>query len=255
MIVGFAGSGNIAAAMARGWAGADGGPEQMLFTDSGSGRAASLADEVGGEALDSNQELAERADLLVLAVKPNALDAVAAQAQGAPAVLSLLGATSVSRVAEAFPEAAAFRVMPNLAVEVRRGVLCLATATGVSQSLTREVKAMLEPLGRVVEMDDELIDPATVAMGCSPAFLATAVQAIAEASAVEGLDPELSLSLTVDSAAGTAEMLRRHRPDELRRAVASPGGITEAGLAELERRGGAEAFAEAVRASLARMRQ
>jgi pyrroline-5-carboxylate reductase len=252
MIVGFAGSGNIAAAMARGWAAGDGGPEQMLFTDSGSGRAAELADAVGGERLDSNRDLAERADLLVLAMKPNALDAVAAEAQKAPAVLSLLGPTSLNQVAEAFPGAAALRAMPNVGVELRRGVICFAAAEGVAEDLQSDVKGSLELLGRVVELDDELFEAASAVMGCSPAYLALVMEAIAEAGAAEGLDSELAHSLVVDTAVGTAELLRQRHPADLRSAVASPGGSTEAGLAELEQEQVAEAFAKAVRASMKR---
>jgi pyrroline-5-carboxylate reductase len=223
----------------------------MLFTDSGSGRAAALAAEVGGGAVDSNAELAERCDVLVLAMKPKAL-AAAAEAQGAEIVVSLLGATPLPRIAEAFPDAIAFRVLPNPAVEVHRGVLCLVAGEAPAEA-TRKVKELFEPLGRIVELDDSLMDPATVAMGCSMAFLTVAIQAVAEASAVDGLEDELSLSLTVDTTAGTAEMLRRYSPTELRRIVASPGGDTEAGLEELEGRDGAESFEAAVRASLARM--
>jgi pyrroline-5-carboxylate reductase len=254
MVVGFAGSGNIAAAMARGWAAEDDGPERMLFTDSGSGRAAALAEEVGGEALDSNSELAERAGLVVLAVKASALEEVAGEAQAAPAVLSLLGATSLEQVAQAFPDAAAFRVMPNLGVELHRGVLCFAAAEGVEDQLVAEVRDLLELLGRLVEIDDALFDAATAVMGCSPAYLALAMEAIAEAGAADGLDQQLAHSLVVDAAAGTVELLRSRHPADLRDAVASPGGSTEAGLDVLEREGVAEAFTEAVRASLARMR-
>jgi pyrroline-5-carboxylate reductase len=253
MIVGFVGAGNIASSIARGWAASDAGPEQMLFTDSGSGRAAALAAEVGGEAVESNAELAQRCDLLLLAMKPKELDAIAPEAQGAEIVVSLLGATPLPRIADAFPDATTFRVLPNPAVEVQRGVLCLVAGEAPAET-TSKVKALFEPLGRLEELDDSLMDQATMAMGCSMAFFAVAVQAIAEASAVDGLEDDLSLSLTVDTAAGTAEMLRLHSPTELRRLVASPGGDTEAGLEELERKEGAEAFAAAVRASLASSR-
>jgi pyrroline-5-carboxylate reductase len=249
MIVGFAGAGNIAGAIARGWASADRGPETMLFTDSGSGRAAVLAGEVGGEAVDTNQELAERSDVLLLAMKPKFLDPVAAQTQGATVVVSLLGATPLPSVAAAFPDATAIRVLPNPAVEVHRGVMCIAAGPAPAQTVT-EVKALFEPLGRLVEIDDSLMDQATSVMGCAMAFFAVPPEAIAEAGAVDGLDPDLSLSLAVDTMAGTAEMLRRHSPSELRGIVASPGGDTEAGLRELERQKGAEAFAAAARASL-----
>jgi pyrroline-5-carboxylate reductase len=245
MVVGFCGSGNMAAAMARGWSGA---VDSMLFTDSGSGRARALAAELGGEALASNAELAQRADVVVLAVKPAKLERVAAELQEAKAIVSLLGATSLERVTGLFPGAEAVRVMPNVGVEVRRGVLCVAGAESA------QIRSLLGMLGRVVELPDAEFDAATAVMGCSPAYLALAVEAIADAGAEDGLDPELARELVVETAAGTAELLRFHGPADVRTAVASPGGSTEAGLEALGRAGAREAFAAAVRASLERMR-
>jgi len=250
MVIGFVGAGNMAAAMARGWVGEF---ERMLFSDSGSGRAARLAEEVGGEALDSNRELAAAADLVVLAVKPAKLDEVAAELGEAQAVVSLLGATPLERVAEALPEAAAFRVMPNVAVEVRRGVLCFAAADGVGGELRDQVKGKLELLGHLVELPDAQFDAATAVMGCAPAYFALAVEAIADAGADAGLDGELSRRLVIETAAGTAELLQRLHPADLRKAVASPGGSTEAGLDALDSHGARGAFTAAVKASLARM--
>jgi pyrroline-5-carboxylate reductase len=235
----------MAAAMARGWAGAAG---SMLFTDSGSGRAAELAQELGGEALSSNAELAERADLVVLAVKPAKLEEVAAELRGAKTVVSLLGATPLERVATLFPGVETIRVMPNVGVEVRRGVLCVA---GAESPQTRSLLALL---GHVVELPDSQFDAATAVMGCAPAYLALAVEAIADAGAEDGLDPDLARELVVETTAGTAELLRLRHPADVRRAVASPGGSTEAGLEALDREGAGEAFAAAVRASLERMR-
>ncbi len=106
------------------------GLDELLFTDSGSGRAGELATEVGGEAVESNVELAERADVVVLAVKPAKLDEVAAELAEAKTVVSLLGATSLERVRGAFPGAEVVRVMPNVGVEVREGVLCRGRRAG-----------------------------------------------------------------------------------------------------------------------------
>lgn len=245
MIVGFVGSGNMAAAMARGMAGA---VEGMLFTDSGSGRAAELAGELGGEALSVNAELAERADVVVLAVKPARLEEAAVELGGARTVVSLLGATPLERVRAAFPEAEVVRVMPNVGVEVRRGVLCLA---GEPDPALRQ---LLETLGHVVELEDSEFDAATAVMGCAPAYLALAVEAIADAGAADGLDAGLARELVVETTAGTAELLRLRHPADVRRAVASPGGSTEAGLEALDREGARAAFEAAVRASLERMR-
>ena len=241
MVIGFVGSGSMAAAMARGWAGAVDG---MLFSDSGSGRAARLAAELGGEAL-GNEEIAARADLVVLAVKPNDLDAVAPQLQDAKEVVSVLDAVPLQRLAEALPGARVLRAIPNVGVEVRKGVLCVAGEAG------EEARAKLAVLGRVVEVaEGEDFDAAAEVMGCSPAYLALAVEAIADAGAANGLDPELALELVVETAVGTAELLRRHTPAELRKAVASPGGSTEKGLEALEREGVRGAFEAAVEASL-----
>lgn len=245
MIIGFCGAGSMAAAMARGLAGEVGG---LLFTDSGSGRAEVLAGEVGGEALGSNAELAERSDVVLLAVKPAKLTEVAAELAAAKAVVSLLGATSLATVAASFPGAEVARVMPNVGVEVRRGVLCVAGSPGA------ELRGLLEGLGHVVELPDSEFDAATAVMGCSPAYLALAVEAISEAGVADGLDPELARELVVETAAGTAELLRVRHPADVRTAVASPGGSTEAGLEALDREGVREAFAAAVRASLERMR-
>jgi pyrroline-5-carboxylate reductase len=245
MIVGFIGSGSMAAAMARGWA-RD--AEAMLFSDSGSGRAGRLAAELGGEALD-NREIAARADFLVLAVKPAKLGEVAPELQEAGRLVSVLAAVPVDRLREAFPAAEVLRVMPNVGVEVRRGVLCAAGEAAP------EVREMLERLGRVVDLPDGEFDAATAVMGCAPAYLALAVEAIADAGGAASLHPQTSLELVVEAAAGTAELLRRHHPAELRRAVASPGGSTEAGLEALEREGARRAFEAAVQASLERMRR
>lgn len=245
VIVGFVGSGSMAAAMARGWKGS---VDSMLFTDSGSGRAQGLAEELGGEALASNRELAERADVVVLAVKPAKLDEVAPELASAKVVASLLGATSLERISSLFPDAEAIRVMPNVGVEVRRGVLCVAGAE------SPDTRALLDKLGHVVELPDSQFDAATAVMGCAPAYLALAVEAIADAGAEDGLDPELARELVVETAAGTAELLRDRHPADVRKAVASPGGSTEAGLEALDREGAREAFEAAVKASLEKMR-
>ncbi len=246
MIVGFIGSGSMAAAIARGW---EGEFDSMLFSDSGSGRAAALAAELGGEAV-ANEEAAERADLLVLAVKPGKLEQVAPQLRRAREVISMLAIVPLARLREALPgEARVLRLMPNVAVEVRRGVLCVA---GEASEETREKLALL---GRVVELRDEQLDAATAAFACTPAYFALAVEALAEAAAAAGIEPRLARELVVETAAGTAELLRDHEPAALRQAVASPGGATEAGLEALEREGARAAFGAAVEASLERMRR
>jgi pyrroline-5-carboxylate reductase len=245
MVIGFIGSGSMAAALARGLAGQVDG---MLFSDSGSGRAVALAEELGGEALPS-EKVARRADALILAVKPAALDTVAPSLQEAGEIVSVLAATPLARLREAFPGATILRTMPNVGVEVRKGVICIA-----GDDPSPGVAAALEQIAHVVAIEEEDFDGVTAVMGCAPAYLALAVEAIADAGAEDGLDPELARELIVETTAGTAELLRRRHPADVRRAVASPGGSTEAGLEELDRHGARDAFAAAVDGSLRRMR-
>lgn len=245
MIVGFCGAGNMAAAIARGWAGQW---ERVLFFDPDSGRAGKLAAELGGEAVGSNGELAEQADVVVLAVKPGALQQAADELAGVRSVVSILGATALEQVETAFPSAKVGRVMPNVAVEVGSGVLCIAG------EFSPEVREKLSVLGAVVELPDSQFDIATALMACSPAYFALAAEALAEAGVAEGLDPGLVEKLVVEAAAGAGSLMRIRRPADVRVSVTSPGGSTEAGLEALDREGTRAAFAAAVRASLERMR-
>jgi pyrroline-5-carboxylate reductase len=244
MLIGFVGSGNMAAAMARGWSGEF---ERMLFSDASSGRAAELADELGGE-VASNAEIAESADLVLLAVKPAALEAVAPELGAARSVVSVLAATPLERLRPALPGAEVLRVMPNVGVEVRRGVLCVAGQASA------EVREKLELLGQVIELAEANFDAATAIMGCAPAYFALVAEALADAGVAAGLGSERARELVVETAAGTAELLRGREPAAVRAAVASPGGATEAGLEVLERQGAREALTAAVEASLERMR-
>jgi pyrroline-5-carboxylate reductase len=254
MKVGFAGAGNMAGAMARGWASGPGGPEALLFCDVDGERAEMLAAEAGGETRGTLRELAGDSDVVVLAVKPAALEAVSEELEGgAPALLSLLGVTPTARIAEAFPGVPVLRVMPNQPVEVRRGVLCHAPAHEMPDDLRDELLRLLAALGEVVAIGEEQIDAAMAIMSSSPAYIALVAEALGRGGRREGLDPAVADRLVTGALAGTAELLRKRDPATIRATVASPGGATEAGLTQLE---GVveEAFVKAVNASLERFR-
>jgi pyrroline-5-carboxylate reductase len=248
--LGFAGAGNMAAAMARGWARSGAGP-QMLFCDLDSERAQTLADEVGGETREDLASLVADSDALLLAVKPDALDAVATELGGqAPPILSVMAATALERINAAFPGVPALRVMPNQPVEVGRGVLVHAAPQEGADALLD----LLPVLGTTFELPEETIEAAMAVMSCSPAYVALFAEALAEAGAQDGLEPALSLELVAGTLEGTAELLRERDPEAIRKAVAPPGGATEAGLNALDAGGFPGAIAGAVEASLARFR-
>jgi pyrroline-5-carboxylate reductase len=258
MRIGFVGAGNMATGLARGWKAAEGeagAPEAMLFSDADHERAAALAEEVGGEALTSNRELAESCDLVVLAVKPNTLDAVAGEvAEAGRPVLSILAGTKLETLASALPNVDLIRVMPNLGAQLRQAVLCVVYGDRVDPDLRKRASAALALLGEVIELDEDLIDAATAIMGCTPGYLALMAEALVEAGKKEGLTERQSQAMAAKAMSATGGLLEVREPAELRRAVASPGGMTEAGLEALEGRDFRSAVQAAVDASLARVR-
>jgi pyrroline-5-carboxylate reductase len=245
--IGLIGAGNMASALARGWG------EPVLATDSGSGRAAKLVAELGGEALASNAELAQRADVVMLCHKPAGLQKVAAEIRdSAEVVVSVLAATPLARVQESYPQATVFKAMPNLAVEVHRGITCWVAPDDADPQLASSVRALFERLGRVEELPEMQMDIATGTVGVSPAYLALIAEAQVDAAIKQGLPSAVATDLVVEAIAGSAELLRARGGDTLgvRRAVASPGGSTVRGLAVLERAGIRVAFSDALEAVL-----
>jgi pyrroline-5-carboxylate reductase len=243
MPVGFIGAGNMARALARGLG------EPVLASDGGSGRAAALVGELGGEALDS-AGVAQRADLVVLACKPYQLDAVAPALQGARRVISLLGATPIEAVRSALPNAQVAKAMPNTPVEVRRGVTVLADES----DMLEEARAFFERVGKVFELPERLMDVATGTVGVSPAYTAVIAEAQIDAAVKFGVRAELASEIVVEGLLGSAELIAARGYDTLavRREVTSPGGSTARGLQALEERGLRAAFGEALRAVLNR---
>jgi pyrroline-5-carboxylate reductase len=234
-LLGFAGAGNIARALAVGLG------EPALFSDGGSGRAVALAELVGGEAV-SNAELARRADVVVLAHKPAQLKAVAAELSGARVVLSLLGRVTLEQLEAALPDAAVTRAMPNTAVAVRRGVTCVCGAEGLDELLAR--------VGIVVRLPEQLMDPAVAVSGVAPAYVSLIAEAWVDAAVGQGIPAAQAAELVCAGLAGSTALLEARGMDTLavRREVTSPGGMTARGLRVLERAGLRTAFADAAAA-------
>jgi pyrroline-5-carboxylate reductase len=235
MKLGLIGAGNMASALARGIG------RPVLVHDVDEAKAGALADAVGGQAVGSNAELAERADVLVLCHKPKQLEEVAAEVgDRAKVVVSILAATSTEQLAAAYPNAAVYRFIPNMPTEVRRGVLCYVPGPGAADGPEDEILALLGRAGAVIRLDEEpLIEPAMALMSCGPAFMALVAESFAEAGAAHGLDRDDAMRMVVETMGGTADYLAKHGYDApaLRERVATPGGVTERGLITLEERG------------------
>jgi pyrroline-5-carboxylate reductase len=218
-------------------------------------RAAALADEVGGEALATGVEVAQRADLVVLCHKPAQMQSVAAElAPHARAVMSILAATPLADVKAAYPDRPVYRALPSTPVAVRQGAVILASDAEQDAQLDAAVRGLLEGLGTLVVLDDGMVDIAMGLMSNAPAYYALVVEAQVDAGVRHGLTADQASRLVVQTMAGTAELLRREGYDTLavRRAVTSPGGSTARGLDALERGGLRAAFSSALDAILRR---
>jgi pyrroline-5-carboxylate reductase len=251
MQVGLIGAGNMARALARGWG------RPVLCSDPIAQRADALAGETGGEALATNAEVAQRADLVVLCHKPAQLGDVAAEvAPHARAIASILAATPLQALNAAYPHRPVYRFIPSLPVEVRQGAVVQAAAEAQDAELDARVHDLFAQLGTLVVLPDALVDVAMGLMSCGPAYVALVAEAQIDAGVRRGIPAAQGAELVVQTLAGTAELLRRRGNDTqaIRREVASPGGVTARGLDALERAGLRAAFSDALDAVLGRDR-
>ncbi len=247
MKIGLIGCGNMARSLARGWG------QPVLCADPVRERAQALVDELGGEVLGSNAEVAQKADLVVLCHKPAQLDSVAAEvAPHAKAVASILAATPLAALHAAYPGIPVYRFIPSLPVEVRQGAVVQARGPEQDTALDAVVGELFADLGTLVVLEDSLVDVAMGLMSCGPAYVALIAEAQIDAGVRKGVPAAQGAELVVQTLAGTAELLRRRGYDTVavRREVTSPGGLTARGLDALERGGVRAAFSDALDAVL-----
>jgi pyrroline-5-carboxylate reductase len=244
-MLGIIGAGNMAGALARGWG------EPVLATDGGSGRAARLVAEIGGEVVETNAELVRRADTIILGHKPPQLHDIASRVDASgKQVFSVLGPTTVAELRKAYPNSTVARIMPNTPVELRKGVSCIAEGGEAAVPL-------FERVGRVFVLPEAQMNLAVAMIGVTPAYIAVLVEAMVDAASLNGLAPKLGADMFLETLIGTAHLIAAKDFDTLRvrRAVASPGESTVRGVAALERCGIRPMLQEAMKDVLTRLSQ
>ncbi|WP_028966375.1 pyrroline-5-carboxylate reductase family protein [Sphingomonas phyllosphaerae] len=183
-------------------------------------------------------------DVVVLGIKPQQLDEVAAvhreRVREAPLLVSMLAGPDPARLSAAFPGPVAIQTMPNLPVELGRGVVAIH-APEAPAAAHATVDRLMAPLGLVEWFDDAARFAAAGALsGCGPAFLFRFVDAMAAGGVAIGLDPAQAAAVALATVEGAAAMVAAsdRSPAALADAVASPGGMTRAGLNVLDEAGG-----------------
>jgi len=262
-ILGVIGVGQMGGALVRGMVRAGVlAPEQIVVADADPERLAALAKELGVKTAASNSQAAERSESVLLAVKPGLAagiaNEIAAAVGGEQTLVSVATGVLIERLRDALgrPDAAVIRVMPNTPALVGAGAFAVA-APGVALERVEALKRLLEPLGRVVVVGEELMDAVTGLSGSGPAFVFVMIEAMADGGVAAGLPRSTAQLLAAQTVLGAAKMVleTEEHPAALKDAVASPGGTTIAGLSKLERGGFRAAIVSAVRAAAKRARE
>jgi pyrroline-5-carboxylate reductase len=244
----FIGGGNMATALIGGLRESD--PQAVIeVVDPSEEARARLTRDHGLQAHARPDEAAPRADVLVLAVKPQLLDAALGPVASLLAenprpdrlLLSVLAGTPLGHLrallAEAGTDLPLVRAMPNTPALLGAGITALCAGPDCGEDHRRRAESLLRGAGEVVWIEDEeLMHVVTGLSGSGPAYFFLLIEALRDAGVALGLDASIAQRLAVHTAHGAGLMARDTGVvvDELRRRVTSPGGTTEAGLASLE---------------------
>jgi pyrroline-5-carboxylate reductase len=213
-------------------------------------------------ALSTDAAAAWRCGTVLLAVKPQQLEAVAAAAPrpaGAevPLLISVLAGVTLARLQRLFPGWRIVRAVPNTPCLVRAGLTGLAFAETVDPEQRRWVLSLFARVGEVLELPEPQLDAFLALTSSGPAFVALVAEAMADGAVAAGLPRQQAHHLAHRTLAGTAALLQEQQlhPAQLKDMVSSPGGTTIAGLRALESGGLRSALIEAVLAAAERSRQ
>jgi pyrroline-5-carboxylate reductase len=214
------------------------------------------------EATTSNPVAVKGAAIVVIAVKPQDIDALLGEIGSLlstkQTVLTVAAAIPTkrieARIADGVP---VVRAMPNSPSTVHEGMAGISAGAHADDSHLAQAEEVLSHLGRVVRVQEDAMDAITAVSGSGPAYFALLAEAMIEAGILLGLSREISTTLVVQTMLGTAKQLRDEKmhPVELRESVTSPGGTTIAAIRELEQAGVRAAFLNAIQAAMNRARE
>lgn len=231
----LAGAGKMGGAMLRAWLGAGLAPGAITVIDPDPAADISSLAKDAGFALN---QPAPAPEVLVLAIKPQALDeatSLAALAGPNTLVISILAGKTIANVRARLPQAGTIvRAMPNLPAAVGRGVAGLTVEAGASAAQRAMAESLMAATGAVVWVEEEgQIDAVTAISGSGPAYVFHLAECLAEAGVALGLPAEVAARLARATVEGAGELLFQSpgvTAAELRESVTSRGGTTAAAL-------------------------
>ena len=264
MRIGFIGSGSMASAIARGAvaAGLDG--SALSFTDAHGQHAPALARDVGGTVAASNADLVDRADQVVLAVKPHLLSGVIAEIRDAVArrpqvcLISIVAGRTLASIADEFATPVALiRAMPNVNAQIGLSMTGFCASAETTDQQVADACALLDSIGRTLAVEEADFPVFSALAGCSPAWAFQIVDDLARAGVKHGLRKEEAVAIVAQALVGSATLVldaaeRGLTPGQLVDQVTSPGGTTIAGLLAAQEAGLSTSLVKAVDAAVAR---
>lgn len=253
--VAFVGAGNMATALVRGFVGAGlYEPREICASDVDGAKRSAMKRRLGIATASDNAAMVQSAKVVVLAVKPQIIDAVLAELQ--PVVrrdhvfVSIAAGVPTRRLEDRLGgRARVVRVMPNTPALLGEGMAVAVRGRFATAADEKLALKLLRAVGKARAVADErLLDAVTGLSGSSPAYVYLFAEALIEGGRAAGLKAELAEELALQTITGAAAMLQRagETPQRLREMVTSPGGTTLAGLTELDRRGFRDAVCAAV---------
>jgi pyrroline-5-carboxylate reductase len=257
--IGMIGAGQMATALAQGFLKAGlVSAAQLSAADPLADARERFAQATGIGAVAGNAEVAARAAVVFLAVKPQQIDAVLDELRGALAgklVISIAAGVKLARLAERLGGAARLvRVMPNTPCLVGQGASAFCLGGGATADDAAVVEQLLQAVGTAFRVDEKLMDAVTGLSGSGPAFVYIMIEALSDGGVRMGLPRGIATALAAQTVLGAAQMVLTtgEHPAVLKDRVASPGGTTIAGLKALEDGGLRSAVIAAVEAAARR---
>ena len=261
--VGFVGAGNMGEALIKGLTEASLVPAEAIYaTDVRLERMRELDRQYGIQVASSNPDVVRHADVVILAVKPQIIDTVLREI--APAVtrrklvISIAAGVATGKLRAGLgKDARLIRVMPNTPALVREGVTAIAKSDGLEPGDLDTAGEIFSAVGRVVVLDEELMDAVTGLSGSGPAYVAVVIESLADGGVKMGLDRITAMTLATQTVLGAAKLLLETgmHPGALKDMVSSPGGTSIAGIAALEEGGIRTTFIQAVERATLRSRE
>jgi pyrroline-5-carboxylate reductase len=260
--IGFIGAGQMARALAQGFVSAKLIPaERIVGWDPVPDAGQAFVKAVGAVLAQSNSEVAQRADVIFLAVKPQSMNGVFGELAGKigreKLVVSIAAGITLTRICEGLKTDRVVRVMPNTPALVGRGASAYALGAGATSADGELAGKLLGAVGKALEVNEKLLDAVTGLSGSGPAFVYVMIEALSDGGVKMGLPRDVANTLAAQTVLGAAEMVLStgEHPAALKDKVASPGGTTIAGLAALEDRGLRGALIAAVEAATRRSQE